>query len=232
MNRKDISGSTRKLSRYLAEPLLRRTIAVALRKHDSVTLERLARLRRYLYPSSERIWGTAVINGDLKLRVNMCEYEGGNLFFGIEFEPLETMVVRKVVKSGDIFLDVGANIGIYSLIASRLVGPSGIVHAFEPASFAYKMLQDNLAINRAANVLAVQSAVSEQGGEVELRINKESGLTSLGETGRGRTVGTEHVSCLSLDEYVAARQITEVNFLKVDVEGYEGHVLILQRKVS
>lgn len=169
--------------------------------------------------------GVAELDEGLRLWANLCEMEGGNLYFGVEFEPDELAMVKKLVKSGSVFFDVGAHIGVYSLIASRLVGSEGAVHAFEPALSTYEVLLKNISLNRVSNVVVNQIAVSEQTGEAELFLNLETGLNSLGQTGRGNPAGTEKVESISLDEYVARHKISPVNFLKVDVEGYEGHVL-------
>ena len=165
------------------------------------------------------------LDDGLNVMVNLCELEGRNLHSGVEFEPHEVAIVRKLVRPGAVFFDVGAHIGLYTLIASRLVGPAGAVHSFEPASSTYKVLLTNLRLNRAPNVVTNPVAVGERAGEVELLVNRESGLTSLGATGRGQIVGVEQVAVLSLDEYAMTHNITQVDFLKVDVEGYEGHVL-------
>ena len=178
-----------------------------------------------MYPPGGIVLKIADLDEDLRLWVNLCESEGGNLYFGMKFEPYELGVVRKLVRPGDVFFDIGANVGFYSLMASQLVGGEGVVHAFEPASFAYEVLSKNIRLNRASNVVANRVAVGETGGEVELFVNRESGLSSLGQTGRGQVVGAEKVPSVSLDEYMDQHEISRVNFLKIDVEGYEGHVL-------
>ena len=181
--------------------------------------------REYLYPPGRTAPVVARLDGALDVWVNFCEAEGASLYFGIPFEPHEQHAVRNLVSPGDVFLDVGANIGQYSLIASRLVGPEGTVHAFEPAPATGRMLLKNVRLNGLSNVVVNRMAVSDRAGDAELLVNRESGLTSLGRTGRGEVVGVERVPCITLDAYIEQHSIGRVGFLKVDVEGYEGHVL-------
>jgi FkbM family methyltransferase len=161
---------------------------------------------------------------DLQIAVNICELVGMHFCAGLAFEPYEMAIMKNLIRPGETIFDVGANIGIHSLITSRLTG-TGKVYAFEPASFAYKMLTENLRLNGVMNVMATKSIVSDQPGEVELYINSESALTSLGLTKRGSVISTEKVPCITLDEFASSHDIAKVDFLKIDVEGYEGHVL-------
>jgi FkbM family methyltransferase len=212
-----------------SRPFLQKAYQYALKTKDPLRrqqeLSRALRWRRHLYPPGGTVMEIAKLDDGLRLWVNLCDKEEGNLYFGVKFEPDEINIVRKLVKPGDVFFDVGASIGVYSLIASQLVGSSGTVHGFEPASYAYEVLLKNVKLNGITNVVANQIAVSEQTGETEFFLNLDSGLASLGQTGRGQVVGTEKVLSISLDEYVKQPKISQINFLKVDVEGYEGHVL-------
>jgi hypothetical protein len=76
-----------------------------------------------------------------------------------------------------------------------------------------------------------QAAVSDAAGEMNLYLNRESALASLGQTGRGKTVGTASVKVVTLDTYAAEHGITAIDFLKIDVEGYEPKVLAGAREL-
>lgn len=157
--------------------------------------------------------------------MNIAEREGGNLYFGKEFEPCEIAVLRKLLTPGDTVFDVGANVGIYTLLASRLIGASGSVHAFEPVSSVYHLLVSNIALNQAANVVPNRLAMSDKGGQLPVFINQESGLSAVSLTRRGKVVGIEAVPSTTLDAYAESHGVLAVNFLKIDVEGHEGEVL-------
>jgi tRNA/tmRNA/rRNA uracil-C5-methylase (TrmA/RlmC/RlmD family) len=87
--------------------------------------------------------------------------QGFIYFFGM-WEPSLTRWIQERLAPGDIFIDVGANIGYYSLLASKLVGHSGSVVAIEPSPKIFSALQHNLALNHIENVRVVNMAVSDR----------------------------------------------------------------------
>lgn len=89
------------------------------------------------------------------------------MYFGL-YEQAETTLIAGSLRAGDVFLDIGANIGYYSLMASRLVGESGRVYAFEPIpENAHKILAA-VQLNGIRNIYVNQSAVGESAGELVL----------------------------------------------------------------
>jgi FkbM family methyltransferase len=138
--------------------------------------------------------------------------------------------IPRFVRSGDIAFDVGANIGIYSVLLSRLCGLDGRVWAFEPVPDTYWRLRETLALNRCENVIAVQSAICERDGTARMNLfdSPFSEWNSLGmpsmcnpEGGRISPHQSIEVSTCTLDEFCSREKIERVNFLKVDVEGFE-----------
>jgi FkbM family methyltransferase len=185
----------------------------------------LLRARRRLYPPGTRVMGLARLPNGQRAWVNVAEYEGGRRYFGIPHEPAEQALIAALLRPGDVVLDVGAHLGLYALPASRLVGPQGAVHAFEPVAGLAGLLRANAAMNGAANVRVHQVALSDRSGMVDIRVNRESGLSSLAPTGRGLAIGIEPVPAMTLDEAAAAEGIAGVRLLKIDVEGHEAEVL-------
>ena len=142
----------------------------------------------------------------------------------------EFQAIRRLVGSGDIALDVGANIGVYSVLLSRLCGPEGKVWAFEPVPDTYWRLRETLALNRCENVTAVQAAVCERSASIKMNLFEPqfAEWNSLGTPSMsapdGTTVSprtTVEVPAHSLDQFCDAKRIERINFLKVDVEGFE-----------
>src|SRR5262249_887460 len=82
-------------------------------------------------------------------------------FFGM-WEPCLTCWILEQLAPGDVFIDVGANIGYYSLLASKLVGEFGLVVAIEPSPTIFNTLKNNLALNKARNIRLVNMAVSDR----------------------------------------------------------------------
>lgn len=151
---------------------------------------------------------------------------GRHLFAGW-FEPAELSFVRDHLGPGDIVLDVGANAGLYTVIAARLVGTSGQVYAFEPDQRAAALLRHNVSINGLTNVTVIEAAASNQTGMAPFAAANDTALSSLAAINRAdqqiqewRTVNT-----IRLDDAVTAHGIGPVTFMKMDVEGAEKLVL-------
>jgi FkbM family methyltransferase len=114
-------------------------------------------------------------------------------------------------------VDVGANVGLYTLLLARLAGASGRVIAFEPEPDLFAVLQRNCWANRASTVTAINSALGEESGRVRFhRSAFNSGDNRLG--GFGWTSEAVEVEVARLDE---ALHDLRVDFLKMDVQGYE-----------
>lgn len=152
------------------------------------------------------------------------------------YEVRETRFCLQYVRSGMVAFDVGAHIGLYSLLLAKLVGPEGQVHAFEPESRNYRRLLANLAINSFDHVRANRLAVFSDSQMLQLNVflNSVNAWHSLGHPSLpdpyhpGHTLTPseqQEVQGTSLDDYCASAGITEIDFLKVDVEGAELEVL-------
>jgi len=125
---------------------------------------------------------------------------------------------KVVPEPGDIVLDIGAYVGEASLWFSSLIGPKGIVYAFEPEPSAFQGLQHNLEANNIANVIPVNMALSDKEGSGTL--SGSSGASVLTDSKNGVTT-----KVTTVDKFVEREQLKKVNFLKMDVEGYELNVL-------
>ncbi|MFN3975386.1 MAG: FkbM family methyltransferase [Dehalococcoidia bacterium] len=152
-----------------------------------------------------------------------------SLFYGRLYEPNEMAFLESTLKQGGVFVDVGANIGLYSLFASRLVGESGVVLALEPSEREFHRLQENIVLNRAQNIRARRVAASNEIGAVSLMVasGETPGLNSLGPFGLEGTVldHVETVPAKPLDTLVEEESLQRVDFIKIDVEGAELKVL-------
>lgn len=134
--------------------------------------------------------------------------------------------LREYLHEGDTFADVGANIGRYTILASRLVGPRGKVYAFEPVPSVFRALQQNLRLNRCTNVGAFCLAIAESEGFIEFWVDaRSSALNSMfPRAGRHdlKEIRCEAVSGVQAMELMGRRPI---DVLKIDVEGAELPVL-------
>lgn len=150
-----------------------------------------------------------------------------------EYVKAEFAAMRGLLQPGDIVLDVGSSIGLYSVFASRIVGPSGKVYAFEPVPETFWMLHETLVLNRCTNVTPLQKAVYSDQGTVKIHLFKSQyaewntlGMPTM-TTPQGRKVMPTNaltVACESIDNFCSEQGIDRISFLKVDVEGFEKKV--------
>jgi FkbM family methyltransferase len=152
--------------------------------------------------------------------LSLCLYAGG------AFEPNEFAFLRAVLEPGMVFLDGGANDGLYSLYAARRVAPDGRVFAVEPSAREFQRLQANLALNRLTNVETLQIALGSEPGESTLAIAESGheGQNTIGATVSNPKVTTsahETVRVKTIDGLVGELGLDRLDFVKLDIEGSE-----------
>jgi FkbM family methyltransferase len=130
-----------------------------------------------------------------------------------EWEPPIIDILSNELIEGDVFFDIGAFLGPYSLLGSKLVGHSGRVIAFEPDPEIYKTLLKNLKLNCAENIIVEKIAIGSYSGEQQFHSTCDS-MSHLNPN------GGEIVSVVSLDEYCKTRRIWP-DVIKIDIEGGE-----------
>ena len=139
------------------------------------------------------------------------------------YEEFETELVKKEVQREDVVLDIGANIGYYTLIFAKLVGEKGKVYAFEPDPTNFKLLKKNVLINGYKNVIFVQKAVSQKNGIVKLYLcDDNKGDHRIYDSGDDRHFLA--IESIRLDNYFCGKN-RKINFIKMDIQGAEGLAL-------
>jgi FkbM family methyltransferase len=138
------------------------------------------------------------------------------------YEEQTTRLVREVLKEGMTVLDLGANVGYYTLLAARQVGETGRVFAFEPWHESFSLLQRNVKANGFNNIVPVAKAVSNRCGKQRLFLDNDPASRSLEEEDAGKNWVETEVT--TVDEFVRERNIS-VDLIKMDVEGSEMKVL-------
>jgi FkbM family methyltransferase len=157
------------------------------------------------------------------VELDVADHIQRNVYLGT-YERHESALVRKYLRPGMTFVDIGANIGYYSLMAAAVAGPLGRVIAFEPNPVLNTQLKRTVDHNGIRNITVEQLALAEKPGSGLLFVPKESGnntATMIANDG-GRPIA---VSVLTLDEYLEHHQIGHVNFMKMDVEGFEPKII-------
>ncbi len=175
---------------------------------------------------------------------NIIEVQGSKMYINIKdlnmqqtfqgyashriHEKSTTDLFKKTVKKGNTVVDLGANIGYFSLLAARLVGENGKVYSFEPEPRNFSYLKKNIEINNYNNVTANQKAVSDRKGTTKLficpydtghhTINRYDGIEAYK---RGRVINKKEcieIETVTLDDFFKGRE-NEIDVIKMDVEG-------------
>ena len=136
----------------------------------------------------------------------------------------ETAFLRRYLSPGMRVLDVGANFGVYTVLAARCVGPSGRAVSVEPSSTTARWLRANVALNGSANTEVAELALSDRGGEVELSTERGAECNRLIEDSAAFR-RSELVKSERLDDFALALGLDEVDFVKLDAEGAEKRIL-------
>jgi FkbM family methyltransferase len=146
-----------------------------------------------------------------------------HLYFFGAWEPNITQWIADTLQPGDVFIDIGANIGYYSLLASTLVGDQGKVVAIEAAPWIHARLDDHVAMNGRANIRTVQVAASSAAGTLQLFPGNADNI------GKTTTVGGNgdaiEVPALPMADILRDDEIRRARIIKIDVEGAEPDVL-------
>lgn len=176
---------------------------------------------------AKRLWALrrkkakiTVLGYNLKFRVGSnFEYYRVRTF---NAEPGVLRYLKNFLTAGDIFYDIGANIGTYSVLASKLVGEKGRVYAFEPEVKCFYHLCDNKALNNSDNLIPLCLAISNRNYLSHFKIDTQ-------EVGRGAhcisETGELVVPCFSLDFLQQNLKIPRPNHIKIDIEGQEEEAL-------
>ena len=139
------------------------------------------------------------------------------------FEPLETELVQREVKQGFHVIDIGANIGYYTLIFAKLVGKDGVVFAFEPDPDNFELLKKNVEMNGYENVILENKAVSNVNGKVKLYLSDDNkGDHRLYDSHDGHPA--IEVESVCLDDYFKDYN-ERIDFVKMDIQGSEWQAL-------
>lgn len=141
-----------------------------------------------------------------------------------KYEPYETQLILRQTKIGNVVIDVGANIGYYTILLADKVGKTGRVYAFEPDKINFEILKKNIEANNLKNVEIINAAVGSKTGKIKLHKSKEN----LGDHKLyGDDKEIEEVKIIKLDEFIKEK----VDVIKVDTQGWEPEVIKGAKKI-
>lgn len=167
----------------------------------------------------------------IRMALDLREYVQRRIYYGA-YEVAEASFVRRLVRERDVIVDVGANVGYFTLQAAAAAGRHGRVHAFEPVPPNAAALEDNIRLNGFSQVTVNRVAVADRAGTMTLGLRTDeeeaSGIGAGGTSGH-YSEGGPRLSAIApvttLDAYLADAGVEHVRLVKIDVEGAEPRVL-------
>ncbi|QLH04009.1 hypothetical protein C5F49_00730 [Nitrosopumilus oxyclinae] len=144
-------------------------------------------------------------------------------------EPINTQIISRILKKGMTCLDIGGNIGYYVLLERKLVGDEGKIIVFEPLPRNYQYLEKNIRLQNVKNISAYNFACGDKEGKATFFINKKSNgckVIAEGVSPPDPSLGTlTEVPIKILDPFIEELKLEQVDFIRMDSEGYELHIL-------
>lgn len=158
----------------------------------------------------------------IKYSLDLTEYIDNEIYNKGCFEPGTTNAISNLCKNGMTALDIGANIGAHTFRMAALVGDKGKVIAFEPMSYAFARLKKNKELNNFSNIILEQIALSNELVKKKMHFDCSSSLS-----GNAPPEAHKHeiIQLMPLDIYLAQHGINNVDFIKIDVDGYEFKII-------
>lgn len=149
------------------------------------------------------------------------------------FEKNEISFMEKNLKSGDIFVDIGANVGLFSLIASPIVGNEGQVIAFEPSPTTFKRLNENISLNNFKNIDARNLGLSDKKDKLKISISTDGhdAWNTFAPGDAQHFSQTTEVDVDTLDNQLSSIELSKIKIIKIDVEGWEKFVIMGAKKI-
>ncbi len=169
------------------------------------------------------------------IRLTKYQYLMSGYFFLGETNPLETNLVRKLLTKGDVFFDIGAHIGWYTLNASQIVSGTGKVYAFEPNPDIYNECKENCTINNMNNVIIEKIALSDKDGTDTFWVGDDMGGSLIKENTQKLTIGYDvekiKVKTEKINTFCKNKKIKKIALIKIDVEGAEMKILAYAEEI-
>lgn len=201
-----------------------------------VISQRINKIRNAKKRKIERHWDQFIMsnNGDIEkivwknIRIKL--YKDSTLsgpIYKESFERKEQKFVYNQLQKGDVFFDVGANIGLYTLLAAKAVGETGRVFSFEPVNKTFSRLKENVDFNEFVNCRLFNLAISDKNGKNKIITSREGydAFNSMAIPSVGGFFNKEDIETITLTSFCNEHNIDKIDFLKVDVEGWEVHVI-------
>ena len=182
-----------------------------------------SRLWKQSMSQLENVVCTTITGGSL-LFIYSRDFIGRMVYFFEDLDPKVTWVCQRILRPGDIMIDVGANVGLISIIAARLVGKTGTIHSFEPQPSLLDLFQQSIKANLYNQIILHPVGLSDRNGKMSLKVPKNNyGKGSLSRD--YPAAETIEIPIFKLSEYMKKYQLESIRLMKIDVEGHETQVI-------
>ena len=164
---------------------------------------------------------------DVVFEHDLCHHKSTAPMYYGSYGLLIIEAMKRFMKTGDVFIDVGANVGYLSAFAAGIVGKRGQVHCFEPVPAYFDRLQRLAELNPEHSITPNCKAAGEETGSCTIYVTREPGQNTmvLAYKSEPEVISTMTVPVLRLDSYLAERNIRRISVVKIDAEGYELPIL-------
>lgn len=159
-----------------------------------------------------------------RIRCSLSDYVGKAIYYTGDLDPKISWIVRQLVRSGHVALDIGANIGVVTLLLARQVGTRGRVYAFEPNPSVARLLEQSITENALHNVVLEKYALGNEPGLMALSVPRDNAGAGSLVRDRGPDSMTVMVPVNTLASFAQERNLDRLDFIKIDVEGFESRV--------
>ncbi len=147
------------------------------------------------------------------------------------YEEVTLKKIESILKEGNIFFDLGSNIGFYSVLASKFIGENGKVISFEPTPDTRKYLSKNISANKLQNVFVEPMAISDKSGFAYFEVTENSECNSITQNTNTKSE-TIMIPTISIDEYCLNKNIFSIDLIKMDIEGQEYNALLGMKNIN
>ncbi len=201
-----------RIKRFLNKPLSEK-LNFFLYNYRAFKLRYLLKFKKPKFLIAKLEWG------EMK---TAADWLGMNIYFG-SYERKEMLMVSKISKPNWVALDIGANIGYYTVFLEKKINCAR-VHAFEPSPREYQLLKENVEKNNCKNIITHNIALGDQESTIKLYTSSENiGKNSINYFDSSDQSVTVYMKVLN--EFISQLGITQIDFIKIDVEGAEPMVL-------
>lgn len=172
-----------------------------------------------------KVQSLGTYDNTIKVKLDLSDWIQQQIYFLriYDSEKEATRFWKNLIQLRHIIIDGGANIGYYSLMASKIVGNTGEVYAFEPVSKNFNRLKENIELNNFTNIQIFKKALSDVNDiDVEIYVGDEKnwGMSSIYKHERFSSQ-MEIVKTITIDSFLQQNQVNKVDVIKLDIEGSE-----------